>query len=345
VTLKPLLAALCLAAPMAAAPLIDVAAKVGGDIITTADLDQAVEVLKAQMSPEERNSAEGKKKLDEARGRVLDRMIEEKLVVLAAKDGPPGFKEAADQGKAPSNPFLPAGSDIEAEMEKLFDEARGRFKNQDDFEEALKSERTSIPEFRNRLRERVRDQMTYSRMAKFKEQEFRSSMRVGEDEMLAFYNENKERFAQGEQVKLRHILFPAGSEAQAKSVLAELKKASNVKDAFIAAARKYSADAPTKDQGGNLDWIEKGQSWPEIEDAAFKAKDGSLLGPIKSDAGLHLLYVEGHQSGKAHSFDDVKANVRNLLYQQKNQKRLAEWVDELKRKYYVERKEPALKPE
>lgn len=326
----------------AASPLIEVAAKVGNDIITTADVEQSVKVLEASMSAEERASAEGRKKLAEARVRVLDRMIEEKLVVLAAKEGPPGFKEASEQGRAPTNPFLPAGTEIEEEMEKLFDQARQRFAKQDDFEAALKAERISIPEFRNRLRERVRDQMTFARMAKIKEQEFRGSLRVSDEEMLAFYEENRDRFAQGDQVRLRHILFPASAKAQAQAVLAELKQAADLKAAFIAAARKHSADEPTRELGGNLDWIEKGQSWPELENAAFAARAGSLLGPVRSDVGLHLLYVEGHQKGKARGFEEVKANVRNLIYQQKNQKRLAEWVDELKRKYYIERKESAL---
>lgn len=340
--IKTLALLLLLTPPAAAAPLIEVAAKVGNDIITSGDLDQAVKVLEMSMSAEELASTEGRKKLAEARVRVLDRMIEEKLVVMAAKEGPPGFKEMQEAGKAPANPFLPAGTEIEEEMEKLFDQARKRFSRQDDFEAALKAERISIPEFRNRMRERVREQMTYTRMAKYKEQEFRASLRVGEDEMLGFYEKNKDRFAQGDQVKLRHILFPAADEAAAKAVLADLKKAPDAKAAFIAAARKHSADEPTRDQGGNLDWIEKGQSWPELENAAFAAKDGSLLGPVRSEAGLHLLYIEGHQSGKARSFEEVKVNVRNLIYQEKNQKRLAEWIDELKRKYYVERKEPAL---
>lgn len=334
-----LLAGLSLSA--GAAPLVEVAAKVGNDIITSADLDQAVKVLEAGMSAEERLSAEGRKKLAEARVRVLDRMIEEKLVVLAAKEGPPGFKEAFEQGKAPANPFLPAGTEVEEEMEKLFDQARKRFARQDDMEAALKAERISIPEFRNRLRERVREQMTYSRMAKFKEQEFRASLRVSDEEMLRFYEENKDRFAMGDQVKLRHILFPMADEAAAKAVLADLRKAADKKAAFIAAARKHSADEPTRDQGGNLDWIEKGQSWPELENAAFAAKDGALLGPVRSEAGLHLLLVEGHQAGKSRAFEEVKGSVRNLLYQQKNQKRLEEWVEELKRKYYVERKAAA----
>lgn len=329
------------AVPSAAAPLISVAAKVGSDIITTADLDQAVLVLEATMSPAERASPEGRKKLGEARSRVLDRMIEEKLVVLAAKEGPPGFKEASEQGRAPANPYLPQGTEVEEEMEKLFDQTRARFARQDEFEAALKAERITIPEFRNRLRERVRDQLTHSRMAKFKEQEFRAGIRVSDEEMLAFYEQNRERFAQGEQVRLRHILFPRGAEGQARAVLAEVGRASDPKAAFVAAARRHSADEPTRDQGGNLGWIEKGMSWPELEAAAFGAKPGSVLGPVASEAGLHLLYVEEHRAGKARGFEEVKASVRNLIYQQKNQRRMQEWVQDLQRKYFVERREPA----
>ena len=112
----------------------------------------------------------------------------------------------------------------------------------------------------------------------------------------------------------------------------------SAKQAFIDMARKVSADEPTRDQGGRLGWIEKGQSWPELEAAAFATGDNALAGPVKTDAGWHLLYVEGHQTGKQRSFDEVKANVRNVLYQQKVQKRLKEWVEDLKAKYYVERR-------
>ena len=331
--------ALGLVAHAAATPLVSVAAKVGNDIITTADVDQAVALMEQGMSPEERNSAEGKKKLAEARQRVLDRMIEEKLVVMAAKEGPPGFKDAATEGKAGNNPYLPAGTEIEEEMEKTFDQTRQRFGSQDNFEAALKAERISVPEFRNRLRERMRDQMTYSRMLKVKEHDFQPSLRVTDEEGLKFYEENKVKFAQGAQVNLRHILFPHDAEAQAKTVLASLQKAKDIKTAFITAARKHSADEPTRDLGGRLGWIEKGQSWPELEAAAFAAPDNSLAGPVKTDAGWHLLYIEGHQTGKQRSFDEVKSNARNLIYQQKMQTRLNEWFEELKSKYYVERRE------
>ena len=320
-----------------ATPLIKVLVKVGGEIITDYDVNQAIQAIELNMSPEERNSVEGQNKLKEARGHVLDHMIEQKLVILAAKEGPEGFKEAQDGGKAPTNPYLPAGTEIEDQMEKLFDETRKRFASEEEFEAALKAEKKSVPEFRNALRDRIRDEMTYSRMLKVKERDFQPSLRVSDEEIAQYYADNKDRFAQGQQVSLRHILFKPDQEGLARSVLEKLKKAKDVKKAFIEAARSYSQDEPTRDQGGRLGWIEKGQSWPEIENAAFPAADGALLGPIKSDVGLHLLLVEGHKDGSQRGLDEVKENVKNLIYQDKVQKRTQEWIEDLKHKYYVDR--------
>jgi hypothetical protein len=329
--------ALLPAPPIAADPLIKVAAKVGTDIITTTDIDDAIAEVAASMSPEERESPEGKQKLAEARKNVLDHMIEMKLVILAAKEGPPGFADAEKDGKAPKNPYLPESSEIEAEMEKVFDQTRLRYNGQDEFEAALGKEHVTVPEYRNRLREQVRDQMTYMNMEKIKEREFGPSLHVSDDEAKAYYNENLQRFYQGPRVRLRHILFPLADEAKAKRLLQELKRAPNVKEAFIQAAKKYSADTATKDQGGLLDWIEKGQSWHALEDVAFAAKDETLAGPVETEAGWHLLYIEGHQPGKQNSFEDVKKSAANQLYQEKLKKHLDDWVKDLKTKYYVDR--------
>jgi parvulin-like peptidyl-prolyl isomerase len=174
-------------------------------------------------------------------------------------------------------------------------------------------------------------------MQKIKEQEFRPSLHVTDDEAKQYYDDNKERFFQGPRVNIRHILLPLADEGRAKSLLAQLKRAKDPKQAFIDLARKVSADEPTRDQGGRLGWIEKGQSWPEIETVAFASPDNSLAGPVKTQAGWHLLFIEGHQPGKQQGFEDVKKNATNLVYQEKVQKRLDDWIAELKTKYYVER--------
>jgi foldase protein PrsA len=326
-------------APLRCAARVTIAARVGDDIITTADIDDAVQPDVQAMSPGELASPEGKQKLAEARKNVLDHMIEEKLIILAAKDGPPGYADAAKDNKGTKNPYLPDDTEVETEMEKLFDQTRQRFPDQDSFEAALGAQHISVPEYRNQLRERVRDEMTYERMEKIKEQEFRPSLHVTDEEAQAYYDANKADFFQGAQVNLRHILLPMDGELQARHLLAVLKakKAAAQKQAFIDLARKYSTDEPTRDQGGLLGWIQKGQSWPELEAVAFAAPDNSLAGPVKTQAGWHILYIEGHRPGKQVAFEDVKKDAANIVYQDKVRKQLAEWLDDLKTKYYVER--------
>jgi foldase protein PrsA len=315
-----------------------IVAKVGTDVITTYDVENAIKILETSMSPAELQSPEGQKKLEEAKGKVLDQMIEQKLVVLAAEKGPEGYKEAADKGTAPANPYLPSNLEIEEELDKEFDQARNRFAGQSEFEAELKHERISLSEFRARLRENLRSQMTFQRMVKAKEQEFRPSLRVSDEETRAFYDEHKEAFAVGAQVLLRHILYDAKSLGAAKAAAMALKSSSHLKEDFILRAGKDSKDELTSDKGGRLGWIEKGGlRWKELEEKAFKMNVGELAGPIKTTDGWHLIFVEDKKEGEQKSFDDVKAQARNAVYQEKVQKRIEAWVEDLKREFFVER--------
>lgn len=314
-----------------------VAAKVGPEIISSWDVEQAGRMVEAGMSPAERATPEGQKRLAEAKAKVLDKMIEEKLIILSAKEGPPGFKESLAQGQAGNNPFLPSSVEIEESMEKAFDEARKRFSSQDDFEAQLAGERLTLPEFRNRLRERVRDSMTFQRMLKVKESEFRGSIRVADEDAQAYFNEHVSAFAVGEQVLLRHIVLGPDQEGEARRLREKLRKAKSPKAEFIALARRYSLDELTKEQGGLLGWIERGASEEAVDKAAFAAEPGQVVGPLLGSSGWQLLFVDERKAGEQKTFEDAKAQIRNVLYQVKLQKRLAEWVEDLKRSYFVEK--------
>lgn len=331
------------AAARAADDGVRVVARVGDEIITSEDVAEALQPVSDAMTPEERSSPEGRQKLADARKNVLENMVDQQLILLAAKEGPEGYADAAKDNKTIKNPYLPDDADVEVEMEKVFDQSRERFGDEDDFEAALAQEHLSVPEYRDRLRKRVRDEMTVDRMQKIEEQEFRPSLRVSDAEAQDFYRQNPSDFFQGAEVELRHILFPADEEARAARFLATLKAkpAASRLQAFIDLAKRYSADAPTKDQGGLLGWIQKGQSWPELEAVAFAAPADSLAGPVKTSAGWHILYVEGRRTGRQLPFDSVKKDVENMVYQQKVHQRMQDWIADLKTKYYVELKEDA----
>jgi parvulin-like peptidyl-prolyl isomerase len=83
-----------------------------------------------------------------------------------------------------------------------------------------------------------------------------------------------------------HILV--SDEGAANQILTQLRNGGD----FKALAAANSTDTSNKDQGGELGCLGKGQLVPEYEDAVAKAKDGDLIGPVKTDFGYHIIFVE-----------------------------------------------------
>lgn len=90
-------------------------------------------------------------------------------------------------------------------------------------------------------------------------------------------------------LKARHILFPAGGEAQAATVRDQIN---NGELTFAAAARQFSTDESNKYQGGDLGWFGRGRMVEGFEEAAFGAPTGRVIGPVQSQFGQHLILVE-----------------------------------------------------
>ncbi len=85
-------------------------------------------------------------------------------------------------------------------------------------------------------------------------------------------------------VRASHILVP--SEAVANDLKKKLKEG----EKFPRLAKRFST-CPSKDDGGDLGFFERGVMAPEFEEAAFKAKPGTVAGPVKTQFGYHLIYV------------------------------------------------------
>jgi parvulin-like peptidyl-prolyl isomerase len=95
-----------------------------------------------------------------------------------------------------------------------------------------------------------------------------------------------------ELVKASHILIKFGSnkdsaKAFASQVLARAKKGED----FVALALEYSQDPGSKDRGGEYDYFPKGQMVKPFEDACFNNAPGSVVGPVETDFGYHIIKV------------------------------------------------------
>ncbi|WGS65576.1 foldase protein PrsA [Marinitoga aeolica] len=141
-----------------------------------------------------------------------------------------------------------------------------------------------------------------------------------------------------EKVLTKHILVT--DEATANKILNEIESG---KITFEDAAKKYSIDTQSAKNGGSIDWVAKNQVVPEYFNAAFKAKVGEIVGPVKSNYGYHIIKVEGKKV--YNTIDDIKSDselMKNLKSELKNNK-LYKWYSNYSKDFsYAIKYEPLI---
>jgi peptidyl-prolyl cis-trans isomerase SurA len=86
----------------------------------------------------------------------------------------------------------------------------------------------------------------------------------------------------------------AQTRARADSIVLELRRGAD----FAVAAKRFSQDPGSKDQGGSLNWFRRGVMVPEFERVAFSLKPGTISNPVESPFGFHIIQVERVQPGE-----------------------------------------------
>ena len=124
-----------------------------------------------------------------------------------------------------------------------------------------------------------------------------------------------------ELVKASHILINFGSnkdsaKAFASQILARAKKGED----FAVLAKEYSQDPGSKDRGGEYDYFPKGQMVKPFEDACFNNAPGSIVGPVETDFGYHIIKVSDKISDEI-KYSEIMINVSMTMNTKKQLRR------------------------
>lgn len=118
------------------------------------------------------------------------------------------------------------------------------------------------------------------------------------------------RNGKDEFIRASHILVKIdGTDSvaalkKAKALLAEAKAGKD----FAALAKASSMDPGSAARGGDLGWFGKGRMVKQFEEAAFKAKIGQLVGPVRTPFGYHIIKVLAKDSREAR-FTDINLMI------------------------------------
>jgi peptidyl-prolyl cis-trans isomerase C len=304
------------AAPAAAeitpvpAQLPEVVARVNGQAIDKAEFEKAVQTLESQnggpVPPDQR---------DRILRTVLDQIIGYTLLVQESQ----------------ARKVTVADAEIDARIGQI----RSQFPTEEAFTQALAQQNVTV----DQLRADARSEMLVTKML---EAEIEPKVAVTPADLQDFYTKNPDQFKQNERVRASHILigFPQGADAAAKQaartkaegVLAEVKAGKD----FAELARANSSDPGSAQQGGDLNFFERGQMVGPFDQAVFSMAPGQTSELVETQFGFHIIKVTDKQAARSMPLDEVRPQLTEFLQNQKRQEATQAFVESLKAKGKIE---------
>ena len=171
------------------------------------------------------------------------------------------------------------------------------------------------------------DPAVVAQSAKVSEQEVEDFISVpeGQKEVRVFFNENKSDYSSEKEVNLSYILLNDGEAAK------KLKTQLTPKN-FAEKAKLESEDQLSKDKGGVVGFIKKGEFDDSIESVVFSMSAGEISDPIKTSKGFAIVFVSEVKESLTIDFDENKKRVAKDFLKDKAVQLIKEKVNALNKK-------------
>jgi len=151
-----------------------------------------------------------------------------------------------------------------------------------------------------------------------------------------YFEANSTRYAVGEAVHARHVLFAVTDgvdvnalRSRAEACLLDLRTADADSERFASVAKEMS-NCPSGAQGGELGWLVAEDCAPEMRTALFGSLEvGVLPRLVHSRFGLHVMDVRERRPGQPRTYEQAREAVHQTLTRQAYATALHHWLDTL----------------
>lgn len=147
---------------------------------------------------------------------------------------------------------------------------------------------------------------------------------------------------QADAVRARHILIPVVATRpetlEAKSLADSLAERARAGADFSMLAEKYSEDPATREEGGELGIFALEDLSPPFDQVVSSLEPGDVSDVVKGEFGYHIIKLQERTEGRGSTFEDVKDELREILYQRELAKAFDKWLDRLKKGIYIEKR-------
>jgi len=159
-----------------------------------------------------------------------------------------------------------------------------------------------------------------------------------DEQMLAYYEENKNEYKTPALASARHILVAVKSDQNPAALsdedaLAKITKAAKELEAgksWQEVAKEYSEDPGSSEKGGLYENFNPAQMVPEFAQAVQTQELGKIGPPIKTRYGYHIVMVESRTPEQIQPFDTAKAAIKTKLQEKMRLETWANFISGLK---------------
>jgi len=293
-----------------------IVARVNNQIITMSDYQKGLAGLQDEVEHDCQNCSQQEiaNQVAERRKNLLRDMIDQQLLIERAKD---------------------MDISVETDLIKRLDDIRkqNNLATLDDLEKAVEGQGIVWEDYKNQLRNSMLTQEVIRK-------EVGGRMDIGNDEVKKYYEAHKQDYNRPEQVELAEIFLTteklgpeemAAVHTRADDLHNRLVKGED----FTALAKRYSQGSTAQD-GGDLGAFERGQLAKQLEDAVFGLQRGQFTDVIQTKTGFEILKVEEHYQAGLQPLDKVEGEITNILYRQKMEPALRQYLAQMREESYVQ---------
>jgi peptidyl-prolyl cis-trans isomerase C len=161
---------------------------------------------------------------------------------------------------------------------------------------------------------------------------------ITDEEIRAYYEENRSEFQKPQQVRASHILIKNRVVAQ-RTLDAILANPTDV-SFFRRTAETRNEDAVTRDRFGDLRFFarpeeaseEEGEIPDAVREAAFTIEQIGGVHPelVQSDAGYHIIKLTGRRAALNRTLEEARRPIQNRLWRERREARVQEFINGLR---------------
>jgi len=145
------------------------------------------------------------------------------------------------------------------------------------------------------------------------------NIKISDKEVKNYFTNNINRYQIEQQRRAKHILFTVGaglSDAEVKKIAVNaqdiLNKIKKNPKTFQKNAKKYSQDAESAKNGGDLGFFSRGDMTKVFEDTVFSMSKNQISELIKTEFGFHIVMLTDIK-GEEVKFESVKNQIKGEL--------------------------------